>query len=266
MIRKLIPIFILLFWTPGLIATELRFNTRDFFPFSYQVNQRVSGPVADIIREICKNIDVSCSFKLLDWTLAQKEVKDGKVDGLFVVGWNKQRADWLLFSPQILKTEYGFFVAANSAIQFKENRDIAGLRVGVYGPSNTSRLLEKIQDKISRDKTLQPIQIDMWSEEKALFKDLNSSNRTLTAIYANKDVGHAIKKNLGLINVLYAGTQKKRDYFIGFNKKNMDRKLLFRFNSAFVKLYKSGKIKKIANFYNIEQGVIEPHIINFYSQ
>jgi len=257
---------VLLSWASDLTATELRFNTRDFYPFSYQVNQRVSGPVADIIREVCKRIDITCSFKLMDWTLAQKEVQEGKADGLFVVGWNRQRADWLLFSPQILKTEYGFFMAAGNIVQFKENRDIAGFRVGVYGPSNTSRLLNEIHDKMSRDQTIKPIEIDLRPDEVELLKDLNSSNRTITAVYSNKDVGNAIKKKLGLINVLYAGTQKKLDYFIGFNKKTIDKKLLFRFNSEFIKLYKSGYVKKTLDFYDIEQGVIEPHIINYYSQ
>ncbi len=266
MIRKLALTLILMLSTTLLSATELRFNTRDFFPFSYQVNQRVSGPVADIIREVCKRIDVSCTFKLQEWATSQEEVRQGRADALFVVGWNTERARWLSFSPQILKTEYGFFVAADNPVEYKSNKDISGYTIGVYGPSNTSRLLQEILEKMSKDKTIQPLKIDIRPNEKELLKDLNSSNRTIQAAYANKDVAFAVKKNLGLINLRYAGTQKKLDYFIGFSKKTVDKKLLFRFNSVLVKLHQSGETKKILDYYNIEPGVIEAHIINYYTR
>jgi polar amino acid transport system substrate-binding protein len=41
-----------------------------------------------------------------------------------------------------MTTEYGFFVRAGDALAFKQNSDIKGYTVGVYGPSNTATALD----------------------------------------------------------------------------------------------------------------------------
>jgi len=58
-------------------ADELKFNTQDFVPFNYEIDGVVSGPAADIIRRVCEKMDITCTFKLLPWRRAQKEVKNG---------------------------------------------------------------------------------------------------------------------------------------------------------------------------------------------
>jgi hypothetical protein len=39
---------------------------QDFAPFNYEVGGVVSGPAADIIRKICSDIKIVCSFNLLE--------------------------------------------------------------------------------------------------------------------------------------------------------------------------------------------------------
>jgi polar amino acid transport system substrate-binding protein len=91
-------------------AAELIFNTQDFAPFNYAVNGVVSGPAADVIRRVCADMKTTCTLRLLPWRRAQQEVQEGKAHGMFVIGWNAERAKWLHFSPPLLDTEYGFFV------------------------------------------------------------------------------------------------------------------------------------------------------------
>src|SRR6266542_548071 len=89
-------------------GAKLKLNTQDFAPFSYEVNGVVSGPAADIIRKICGEARIDCSMHLLPWRRAQDEVANGTAQGgLFVIGWNEERAKTLYFSPPILNTEYG---------------------------------------------------------------------------------------------------------------------------------------------------------------
>jgi polar amino acid transport system substrate-binding protein len=80
-------------------GAELTFNTQDFAPFNYAVNGVVSGPAADIIRKVCAEMKIDCPMKLLPWRRAQQEVQEGKINGMFVIGWNAERAKWLYFSP-----------------------------------------------------------------------------------------------------------------------------------------------------------------------
>ena len=129
---------------PGATA-ELILNTQDFAPFNYAVNGVVSGPAADIIRRVCADMKVECPMRLLPWRRAQQEVEEGKAHGMFVIGWNAERAKWLHFSPPLLNTEYGFFVRDDNALRFTQNGDVSGYTVGVYGPSNTATALEKIR-------------------------------------------------------------------------------------------------------------------------
>ena len=68
----------------------------------------VSGPAAELIRRVCADIKITCSLRLLPWRRAQQEVQDGQAHGMFVIGWNAERAKWLHFSPPLMTAEYGF--------------------------------------------------------------------------------------------------------------------------------------------------------------
>ncbi len=245
-------------------AIELKFNTQDFSPFSYLSNGEVSGPASDIIRAVCQEIDVACSFKLGPWKKAQEEVREGKANAMFVIGWNRGRANWLYFSPQIMTTEYGFFVTKENPLKFTEVRDLSGYKIGVFGPSNTAKSLEDLQKKMEKDKTMVAIDIDMQPDDIIVFKNLNSPKRTLMAVFSNRDVGNAIIRNEKLGNLRYAGEQRKLNYYIGFSRQHNDKKLVDRFNKAFIELYSTGKIADILQRYAMKPATIEPHIIAFY--
>ncbi len=59
-------------------AEELKFNTQDFASFNYEIDGVVSGPATDIIRRVCQEMDITCTFKLLPWKRAQDEGRNGK--------------------------------------------------------------------------------------------------------------------------------------------------------------------------------------------
>lgn len=59
-------------------AEELKFNTQDFASFNHEIDGAVSGPAADIIRRVCQEVDITCTFKLLRWRRAQDERRNGK--------------------------------------------------------------------------------------------------------------------------------------------------------------------------------------------
>ena len=264
--RFFLFITLALFFVSSAAAIELKFNTQDFSPFSYIKNGKVSGPAVDIIRTVCLKIEVNCSFKLMVWKDAQQEVRNGKAHGMFVIGWNKGRSEWLYFSPQIIQTEYGFFVAKGNTLNYREIRDLSGYKVGVYGPSNTARSLQKISKKMEKDKTMTPIQIDMRPDDVGLFSNLDSPERSIVSVYSNRDVGKAIIRKSNLKNLRYAGAQRKLNYYIGFSRKYTGRKLVERFNIAYIELYREGGIASILGKYAMVPATIEPHIIKYYTQ
>lgn len=233
-----------LFSTTPAISVELKFNTQDFAPFSYMKNGLVSGPAVDIIRDICTDIKVNYSFKLLPWRRAQKEVENGDANAMFLIGWNKKRSKWLYFSPPVLDTEYGFFVLKNDNRNFKNIYDLKGYTVAVYGPSNTSNSLQIIKEKIT------DLSIDLRHDDECGFKKL--SRKRVDAVYSNKDVGYSIMRKLSIKNIKYLGPNKRLKYYIGFSKKYTDKKFVDIFNKAFLRLLKKGRIKQILKRYSMK--------------
>ena len=225
-------------------GAELILNTQDFAPFNYEVNGIVSGPAADIIRKICSEMKIDCTMHLLPWRRAQDEVANGTAQGLFVIGWNEERAKTLYFSPPILNTEYGFFVRDDNPLKFKQNSDVKGYTVGTFGPSNTATALEKIKAEI-KDLT-----IDMTPDDESAFKKLSLGR--VDAVFSNKDVGNDMMRKLGIKNIRYSGRQQSLKYYIGFSQKFTDKRLVDQFNQAFRSLHKRGVIQEILGKYHME--------------
>lgn len=236
-------------------AAELVFNTQDFAPFNYEIDGVVSGPAADIIREVCQKMAATCTFQLLPWKRAQEEVKSGKANGMFVIGWNEKRAEWVHFTPPIMNTEYGFFVKEDNPLAYQKISDVQGYTVGVYGPSNTGNSLNKIKDQMEKE-NLDSITIDMRPDDEAGFKKLSLGR--LDAVFSNRDVGYALITKLGLQGrIRYAGASRSLKYYIGFAKEHNDKVVLDQFDSTYLELYKTGTVKQILDKYQMEVAKIE---------
>lgn len=236
-------------------SQELKFTTQDFPPFSYNINGAVAGPAVDIIRRVCAEMNTKCNFRLLPWARAQKEVKIGKANGMFVIGWNERRAKWVDFTPPIMNTEYGFFVRHDNPLKFKKSAGIAGYKIGVYGPSNTSNSLGKIRKKMVAE-GLTPITVDMRPDDESGFKKLALGR--INAVFSNRDVGLALIAKLGLTDkIRYSGAQRKLKYYIGFSKAHNDKKIVETFIAAYRKLHESGDVKKILDKHSMEISKLE---------
>ena len=230
-------------------SAELKFNTQRFEPFNYEVNGVVSGPTADIIRRVCSEMKITCTFNLLPWRRAQEEVAHGTAHGLFTIGWNEERAKTLYFSPTLMNTEYGFFVKDDNPLKFKQVADVKGYTVGVFGPSNTSFFLEKIKAEI-KDLT-----IDMTPEDETAFKKLSVGR--VNAVYSNKDVGYFLMGKLNIKNIRYAGFHTGLKYYVGFSQKFTDKKLVDQFNATFRSLHKRGIIQEILGKHKMDAAPLE---------
>jgi polar amino acid transport system substrate-binding protein len=224
-------------------SKELILDTQDFAPYSYLENGQVSGPAASIIKQVSAEMNTACELRLQSWTRAQYNVRNGKANGLFVLAKTKEREEWLYFSLPIFQAEYGIFVRESDTMKFTDVSQLKGYLVGVYGPSNTSRQLELINDNEPE------IKIDMRPDDVAGFKKLFHGRND--AVFSNKDVGWMIVKKHKLKGIRYAGAYKKTLYYVGFSKKLTDEKTVKAFNATYIKLYKNGTIKTILHTYDM---------------
>jgi len=248
---KVVTVCLLLTFTMVLQSQskELILETQDFAPYSYLENGQVSGPAASIIRQVCAEMNTKCEMRLQSWTRAQFNVRKGKANGLFVLAKNEERKNWLYFSVPIFQAEYGIFVRESDSLKFTDASQLQGYLVGVYGPSNTSRLLELINKKVPEMK------MDMRPDDTVGFKKLHHGRND--AVFSNKDVGWMIIKKHKFKGIRYAGAYQKTLYYVGFSKKTTDEKTVKSFNAAYMKLYKNGTIKTILHTYDMTPFVLD---------
>ncbi len=233
------------------LGETLIFNTQDVKPFSYKENGKVAGPVKEIIDAICKEAGFQVKYNLYPWARAIDLVKSGDAHGAFVVAKTKAREEWMYFTPPMFNAEYGFFFNTKDPIKFKSINDLKGkgYKVGVYGPSNTSRKLDKIAKEIT------DMVVDQISDDTFCFKKL-SINR-VQAVYSNRDAGMAIIKENNIKNIRYGGRERPLKYYVGLSKQSVNQKTFEKFTAAYKKLYKSGKIKKIIDSHGLEISELE---------
>ncbi|OZG73819.1 hypothetical protein BTA51_08410 [Hahella sp. CCB-MM4] len=230
-----ISIFLISSATQGM--DQLTFTTQDFGPFHMDSPAGVRGPVVDIVNKACDEQAINCRIQLFPWRRTLQLAQDGAVNGLFVVGRNPERESWLYFSGPIVATEYGFFVPLSDQKNYQRLEDFANFRVGVYGPSNTSRALSQIAQSLGS------LTLEMAADDLDGFRKLNANR--IQAVYSNKSVGIYTSSQLALTNVRYAYSDRKLLYYIGFVKSSTPKQLVNRFNEALASMYLRGELQDI---------------------
>lgn len=231
-------------------SQELRFNTQDFSPFSYEKYGVISGAATDVVRVVCKEMNITCTFKLLPWPQAQDQVKQGEANAMFVIGWSEKRAQWVHFTPPIMRTEYGVFVREGNPLEYDTLAKIEGYKIGVYGPSDAAAFLQKMRARMVK-LGLRPIEIEFGPSHEGGFKRL--AGDSLDAVFSDREVGYGTIARLGLEGeVRYAGPATKLKYYVGFSKAHNDAAIINHFNATYVRLRKQGVIKEILDRYFVE--------------
>ena len=256
-LRLLLPalLFALLAPGPAQSADRLRFVTLDFAPFIYGENQNVAGPGYEIVAAACARAGIECSYDIYPWRRAQELMKSGQADGMMVIGRNPKREAWIRFTPPHFRTEYGVFVHADNALQLTDPVQLAGLRIGVFAPSNTATQLATIGRELT-EAGHQAIDVDGRPDDAAGFRKLAVGR--LDAVYSNRDRGYMILEAEGLADkVRYAGGHQGIFYYAGFTREFADTDLLDRFDAAWKALFASGEAQRIIQRYGLEPATVE---------
>lgn len=229
-------------------AGGLRFVTQDFSPYVSNVDGVISGPATEIVQEVCATADLDCRIEMYPWGRALELVKTGKANALFVLAKNKERDEWLTFSPPVFMAEYGFFANKLSMFRYLFPENISGLTVAVYGPSNTETRLRAIAGKA------EGCVIDVRPDDESGFRKLDRMR--INAVFSNKHVGFALIDELKLGNVRYVGTDSFVKYHIGFSREYAETEAVSKFNETYETLYANGVIEAILRAYHMEAALL----------
>lgn len=201
----------------------LLFATQEFPPYAYTEHGRPAGTVVKAVLAACAEAGFPCSVAVYPWGRAQSKVRNGQADGLFPVVRTRSRDRWLRFSVPVSTVEYGFFVHENDPVQLVSAADMAGYRVSVYGPSNTSQTLEALNRNRMFTIDRQPASLTGF---------LKLEKGRVDAVFSNKAVGETLISLHNLRGLRYAGTAATTYYYVGFSRKTIQDPVLKRFNEA----------------------------------
>ncbi|WP_421903054.1 substrate-binding periplasmic protein [Maridesulfovibrio sp.] len=237
-------LMLLLSCGPAKAGSVVSFATQDFYPFSYKKDGKIVGPGAEIIRTTCKNINTDCTLCIQPWRRSVAMAQKGLTHAIFMVGWNKERTEWLTFSPAIIKTEYGFFECSDVPLTYTGPKSLIGKTIGVYGPSNTSHQLEQLAKEAGGH-----VRITLTPDALTQFKRL--SRCRVDAVYSNREVGQALIREIKAKNIKY-NSQKKLNYYIAFPKKYVSTGFVKKFSREIKRMKESGELKKILDKYHMQ--------------
>ncbi|MDA3962524.1 MAG: transporter substrate-binding domain-containing protein [Planctomycetota bacterium] len=247
--RTLVLCVALLLASPLFGADKLIMATQEFAPFHYMVDDKPSGPGVDIILAAAAKADLPCEVQLLPWRRAQEEAKNGRVHGLFLLGKNAEREQWLSFTTPILTTEYGLFTRIGSDWTYEDAESLRDRTIAVYGPSNTANSLEKIKAQLDGS-----VKIEMRPDDEAGFRKLNVGR--VDGVYSNKAVGLALVRKLKLEHVAYGGIHKPVKYYAALSTAHTDAATVEAFNAAMAAIVADGTVAQIISKYGMQDDVV----------
>jgi polar amino acid transport system substrate-binding protein len=249
MIKYLLPLLLVL---PAYGQT-VRIVTEDFPPFQTLHNGSIQGPMYTIMRSICKEAKLHCTFDIQAWKDTYKQAVDGEADVVFSILLEvPERAELFYLSPSIVNTSYSFFVTSRNSWKYGGVSTLTGMTVGAYGPSGTSIVAEEVAEKriaMGFDGFNLIIEPSIVSSYQHLITGKYGANG---AVIVNKDVGLALLKKHSIIGPKEAGEIKQITYGFGVSKKSKYKDLYGRMVDALRRMQLRGEVLDTLRLYNLK--------------
>ena len=239
-------------------AQPVRIVTEDFPPFQTLHNSTIQGPMYSVMRQICKEAKLQCTFELLAWKDAYKQAVEGDADVVFSILLEvPERADLFFLSPSIVNTSYSFFVTSRNDWKYSGVSSLGGMTVGAYGPSGTSIVAQEVADKrVAMGFPPLPLIIEpsiVLSYQNLITGKYGANG----AVVVNKEVGMALLKKHSIIGPKDAGEIKKITYGFGVSRKSKNpmikpKEIFERMTAALATLQQRGDVLDTLRFYGLK--------------
>lgn len=211
----------------------------DNFPpmgFKDEKNEIVGFDV-DMAKEAAKRLDMEVTFKPIDWSSKEAELKSGRIDVL----WNglnitEKRKENMLFSDSYMEAKQLIFIPKDSAI--KGEADLSGKVVGIQSASTAEENLEA-------DSKLAGTFKDLKKYPDCIVAMMDLENGRIDAIITDEIVGrYYMSKKADKFIALEVPVGPIGDYGIGFRKE--DQELRDKVQKAMNEMKADGTSKKIS--------------------
>ncbi|MEK2644149.1 substrate-binding periplasmic protein [Bdellovibrio sp. BCCA] len=247
-LKSLFLISLILFSSVRVLAAEkLLFASSDSLPPKiYKEDGELRGTYVEIIREICKRMNVEAEFVTYPWARVMVMAKTGKVDAIFPPFKTPDREAFLYFTSEPMShTRNVVFAPKKKHITVNSLNDLQGLTVGIndqysYGPKF--------------DAYKKNLNLDLSNNEEMLVNKLGRKGATkrIDVAIASEEVFKFLSKRLGFLDdfeVVYVLSANPS--YVAFSKAKGEKakELTEQYNKILLQLKKEGFVQKVMNKY-----------------
>lgn len=253
---RLLPTTLLILLLAGAwpaTAGTWQFVTEDFPPFSYPVADSGpgaavgAGPLAEVVRSVCARLGQRCPITVRPWRRALALAEAGQVDGIFTVIRSPRRERAFHLTRMLVSSRYGLYGLETNTFVYHQPRDLAGHRLGVYGPSGTSIVLDE------RLAGVPDVRVEQVADNRRLLRMLAAGRfgRDGLAVI-NQDVAWQLIDALQLDNLREVGVLEPVAYGIGLSRRSVDKAAFERFAEALDAAIADGTVPAILRRHQLE--------------
>ncbi len=228
-------------------SAALQFVTEPFPPFNFEENGKAAGPMLDILQAVCKEARLTCSAQIMPWRRALAMAESGQVDGIFSILHGPERTQHFTLSDPVIRTSYSFFAIKGSGWGYTSSRSLAGMTIGVYGPSGTSITFNSLLPSTSDTKVA--LELSNFDALKTLSMGGYGHK---AAVFMNRDVGLSMTHSMGLEDIAPAGDAKQIAYCFGLSKKSPHAEEMATFNRTLRQRMATGEVAQILAKYGMK--------------
>ena len=127
---KKLLIGILLILSPAVLADEVRLVTLEYPPYTTQ-SRANGGSMIELTKRAFALSGHTAIIEFRPWARAQKEMSQGKYDGIMLLWPEEVTAAKVIASRPLAYSELGFFVRKDAPLTFSALEQLKGQRVGV---------------------------------------------------------------------------------------------------------------------------------------
>lgn len=213
-------------------------------PFAMKGAANNQGIAVDIVTAALKTQGHEVEVKILPWSRALEDVKEGRIDLLIATWFTQERSSYLTYSDSYLENKLKFIKKPSDSFEFSGFASLDGKKVGIvrgygYGDdflraNNFSR--PKANNLISNLKKLKSGRIDLTLEDELVAKSAITKNGFNAGDFSFTD-------NALSVNPLHVTSGKA-------NPKSAE--LIEAFNAGLATIKSNGKLNEILAKYGIK--------------
>lgn len=214
-------------------------------PKIYMENGKLRGTYVDVIREVCKRMNVEPIFVQYPWPRAVAMVKIGKVDAIFPPFKTVEREEFLIFPNEPMSfTRNVLFARKARNIKVKKLDDLQGMVVGINDQYSYGSQFDSIKHTLTLDLSR--------TEEMQINKLAHQGQVRMDVVAASEEAFKFLSKKMGLsreFEIVYIISEAPS--YVAFSKAGGEKtkKQALEFNRILKQLRKDGTIQDINEQY-----------------